>query len=155
MGINEQIRIGSKIKSVRKKRGYKQKDVAEWLNIPVSTYANYEADRREPTFKTVLDISALLNVPFTFFLQDDFTNPDEWNMFEKKKNEFLDSKDAAGLENFLGLESGSIIDIGINPESLYETKLLGYFRILNPIGKEEATKRIEELTHIDKYTEEE
>lgn len=31
-------------------------------------------------------------------------------------------------------------------------KILTYYNVLNQTGKEEAEKRIEELTHIDKYT---
>lgn len=31
-------------------------------------------------------------------------------------------------------------------------KILMYYNVLNQTGKEEAEKRIEELTHIDKYT---
>ena len=33
-----------------------------------------------------------------------------------------------------------------------ELNILKYYNKLNPVGKEEAEKRIEELTHIDKYT---
>lgn len=37
--------------------------------------------------------------------------------------------------------------------TLREVKLINDFRKLNEIGQKEAAKRIEELTHIDKYTE--
>lgn len=33
-------------------------------------------------------------------------------------------------------------------------KIIDYYNKLNNIGKEEATKRVEELSHISKYTEE-
>ena len=48
MGVNEFIKIGDKIKEIRKLRGLTQRDVAKKLNIPYSTYSNYENNNREP-----------------------------------------------------------------------------------------------------------
>ena len=36
------LNIGKKIKDIRKQRGFTQKDFAQLLRIPVTTYANYE-----------------------------------------------------------------------------------------------------------------
>lgn len=62
MGVNDFIKVGSRIKSLRKKNGIKQKDMANQLGIPVSTYANYENNHREPTVKVLDAIADYLNV---------------------------------------------------------------------------------------------
>lgn len=48
MGINEFIKIGDRIKLIRKNLNLTQEDMANKLNIPRSTYANYETNKREP-----------------------------------------------------------------------------------------------------------
>ena len=42
------LNIGKKIKDIRKQRGFTQKDFAQLLRIPVTTYANYENGNRTP-----------------------------------------------------------------------------------------------------------
>lgn len=48
MGINEYIKIGDRIKQIRKSNGITQKEMAKKLSIPYSTYSNYENNNREP-----------------------------------------------------------------------------------------------------------
>ena len=62
MGINEIIKVGNNIKDLRKKKGLTQKDMASLLNIPSSTYSNYENNNREPGKKILLNISEILGV---------------------------------------------------------------------------------------------
>lgn len=62
MGVNDFINIGSRIKEVRKKKGIKQKEIANQLGIPISTYANYENNHREPTSEIIDNIAALLDI---------------------------------------------------------------------------------------------
>ncbi len=62
MGINDFIKIGTKIKEVRKRKGIKQKEMAKKLGIPVSTYANYENNHREPSTEILNAITDVLGV---------------------------------------------------------------------------------------------
>ncbi|WP_099329393.1 helix-turn-helix domain-containing protein [Clostridium paraputrificum] len=62
MGVNEFIKIGDKIKEIRKLRGLTQRDVAKKLNIPYSTYSNYENNNREPNKEILIKIAEILNV---------------------------------------------------------------------------------------------
>ena len=48
MGINEYIQIGNKLRKARTEKGYTQKQFAELVGIPYSTYSNYENNNREP-----------------------------------------------------------------------------------------------------------
>ena len=62
MGVNEIIRVGNNIKSLRKKKGLTQKDMASLLNMPSSTYSNYENNNREPSKEVLFKVSEVLNV---------------------------------------------------------------------------------------------
>lgn len=53
MGINQYIKIGSKIKKARISKGIRQKDMAEKLGLSISTYSNYENNYREPKLDIV------------------------------------------------------------------------------------------------------
>ena len=61
MGLNDFIIIGDKLKEIRKDLGLTQAQMAEKLNIPRSTYANYENNTREPNTETLKKISSILN----------------------------------------------------------------------------------------------
>jgi len=62
MKVNKVLKIGSSIKRLRKVKGYKQKDIANFLHIPLSTYSNYESNIRELSYETLLKIASLLDV---------------------------------------------------------------------------------------------
>ena len=49
MGINDFIKIGNSLKEIRKNHSLTQEEMAKALNIPRSTYANYESNKREPS----------------------------------------------------------------------------------------------------------
>ena len=74
MGINDFIKIGTKIKEVRKKKGIKQKEIAKKLDIPVSTYANYENNHREPSTEMLDAIADVLGVSVSELLGFDSFN---------------------------------------------------------------------------------
>ncbi|AVP54491.1 hypothetical protein C3B72_04865 [Clostridium tetani] len=57
------------------------------------------------------------------------------------------------LDYLLGLENEKVYNL--SKISKKETTLLSNFNKLNETGKDEAIKRVEELTQIDKYTHEE
>lgn len=52
------------------------------------------------------------------------------------------------------LECSPTYLMGLDVEQVKKSslKIMQYYELLNDIGKDEATKRIEELTHIEKYT---
>ena len=62
MGINEIIQIGSRIKEFRKAKGITQKEMAKRLNIPYSTYSNYENNNREPNMAQIKAIAKELEI---------------------------------------------------------------------------------------------
>lgn len=68
MGINEIIKVGSNIKKIRKEKNISQKDMAKKLNMPSSTYSNYENNNREPNAATLKKIAAILDVDLSDLL---------------------------------------------------------------------------------------
>lgn len=62
MGINDYIKVGSLIKELRLSRGYSAKAFAKKLQIPYSTYSNYENNNREPSLDTLHKICDNLGV---------------------------------------------------------------------------------------------
>lgn len=71
MGLNEFIKIGSRLKKIRISKKITQKELAEKIGIPRTTYANYEADKREPKIETLKKIANVLNVPLTDLISND------------------------------------------------------------------------------------
>lgn len=63
MGVNEYIQAGHNIRDVRLQKSIKQKDMASLMGVTVSTYANYEADRREMPAELIAKAAGLLDVP--------------------------------------------------------------------------------------------
>ena len=62
MGINQYIKIGSKIKQARISKGIRQKEMAVKLGLSVSTYSNYENNYREPKLDIVEKICCILDM---------------------------------------------------------------------------------------------
>ncbi|MFV0466744.1 MAG: helix-turn-helix domain-containing protein [Lachnospiraceae bacterium] len=63
MGVNELVQIGTRIKQLRKEKGFKQNELADKANIPCSTLANYENNKREPNQEQIEKIAKALDVP--------------------------------------------------------------------------------------------
>ena len=55
----------------RKDRGLKQRDVAEYLGVPLTTYANYEQGNTEPNCERLKKLSRLYGVSINQLLGDE------------------------------------------------------------------------------------
>lgn len=89
MGINEYIKIGSRIKELRQSKGLTQREMAKRLNLSYSTYSNYENNYREPKFDIIEKAADILGVTIEFLLNSDI--PPELNKeYELKRGVFID-----------------------------------------------------------------
>ena len=61
--ISGYLHIGENMKRERKAAGYTQREFAQLLGIPVSTYSNYENGNRDPGPETLKKIAAALGIP--------------------------------------------------------------------------------------------
>ena len=132
MGVNEYIQIGSRIKEIRKSLGISQREIANRLNLPFSTYSNYENNNREPSFDTIKKIADALGVSVAEIMQ--------WTKFDTEYDSKKLSDEVKLLENIQNI-------FGKSAE-----KLLEAFLQLNTKGKEKAIDNITDLTLIDTYT---
>lgn len=60
--------IGDRLTKLRKNRNWTQEDVARRLEMPRSTYSNYESGKREPDFDTAQRLAELFEVSFDYLL---------------------------------------------------------------------------------------
>lgn len=68
MGVNEYIQIGTRIKRIRLSKNVTQRQMAEILKIPYSTYSNYENNNREPNSETISMIADALGVSVEYLV---------------------------------------------------------------------------------------
>ena len=77
MGINEIIKIGDRLKTLRLSKGLTQAQVAEKIGIPRTTYANYESDKREPKIDILNKIAAEFDVTIDDILTKSFIHKED------------------------------------------------------------------------------
>lgn len=124
-----------KMKTYRINNKMTQKKLGLLCNPPISesTIRKYELGLLNPKFETVTKIANALHVPISalwdFDSIDNLVNTDV-------------PKDEANQEL-----------LPPNPSGADEQPLLADYRKLNLLGREEAKKRVNELTEIKKYTE--
>lgn len=63
--------FSDKLKSLRKKKGLTQSELAKQLNIGTSTIGMYESNIRKPSYSVLLDISNFFNVSIDYLIADD------------------------------------------------------------------------------------
>lgn len=54
--------FGKRLKTIREERQWSQKQIAEKLSLAVSTYANWEQGRREPSLYDIYNIIEVLEI---------------------------------------------------------------------------------------------
>lgn len=92
MGINEILRIGENVKKLRIEKGISLTDMAKILGISKTTYANYEADRRNMPNDIIAMVSLVLKEPMEWVLgiqtEDPYMNPFDY-LDESQKERML------------------------------------------------------------------
>lgn len=120
---------GDMIKKYRTEKGLTQKKLGELCGIADSNIRKYESGNQNPKIETLQKIADALEVPVNRLLAGKLITGDE---LKEKLSKY-------GLENLV-------------PESKEERLVLENCKKLNETGKKEAAKRVEELTHLEKYT---
>lgn len=81
--------IGDRIKSLRESKGYNMRQMASALNLPYTTYVNYEKGARRPNSEQLILISKYFGVTTDYLIgRTDVPFPEETseNLFEKYPN---------------------------------------------------------------------
>lgn len=120
---------GERIKDLRLEKGFTQKELAEKIGITQQAVNLIEHDQRKIDINLYVKISQILDP-------------------EHKKMVHLPVSTNDENDSLLScLRPGDYVETA----DIQEQELLSDFRELNPNGKTEAIKRVEELTEIRKY----
>ena len=125
------MNIGEQIKKVRQEKGLSQKALGQLLGVSQQHIAQYETGKRKPKYDTLKKIIHALNVPIL-----DIVDEDELEIIV-----------TAQMRDDLRHE------VIIIPKD--EAFLIHDYKKLNDTGKQEARKRVSELTEIPRYTQKE
>ncbi len=63
-----------KLKELREQKKTSAKSVAESLNMPYTTYRNYETERNEPTIESLIKLADYYNVTVDYLIGREFSN---------------------------------------------------------------------------------
>ncbi|WP_036698025.1 helix-turn-helix domain-containing protein, partial [Paenibacillus taiwanensis] len=93
------MKFGANIKTIRKKRGLTQSELAEVTDLSRSYIADIERDRYSPSIETLLAIANALNVKIYQLIGEDVhvnRDDEDWSMEELEEiarfKEFVKSK---------------------------------------------------------------
>lgn len=149
--------IARKLKQLRIERGLTQYELAKKLNVTQNAIHNWETGKREINISMLEKISIILNVPLkTFFEIED---EDFGTVYQLPFSSEEDFSEEALIKIFphLAIDKKAEIEARKQAEEYIEienlNKIIDNYDKLNHDGKQEAVKRIEELTEIKKYTE--
>lgn len=131
--------IGHNIKKIRTKQGLSESDLAKLTKLSESSIKSYENGEKKPSLDTLHTIADALGVYIGNIVVD-------WSIYPEHKD-FDPFSFAVSSDSFIA---------GVARQVEHEERtLLEYYRLLNSGGQAEAIKRIQELTEIKKYTEQE
>ncbi len=139
--------VGEKIKQARKKAGLTQKKLGEKLGVSAAMVAQYEKGVRNPKWETLRSIATALNVETSSLLGD-------WDNYSPSEMARTMSETLTTMAESSNQAISESMNEAINAMSAMakdEKELLSDYRNLNSYGKEEARKRVNELTEIPKY----
>ena len=120
---------GDMIRKYRTEKGLTQKKLGELCGIADSNIRKYESGNQNPKIETLQKIADALDIPVNRLLAGKIISRDE---LKEKLSEY-------GLTHLV-------------PDTEEERTVLENCKKLNETGKKEAAKRVEELTHKEKYT---
>ena len=120
---------GDMIRKYRTEKGLTQKKLGELCGIADSNIRKYESGNQNPKIETLQIIADALDIPVNRLLAGKIITGDE---LKEKLSEY-------GLTHLV-------------PDTEEERIVLENCKKLNETGKKEAAKRVEELTHLEKYT---
>lgn len=122
--------VGERIRLARKKEGLTQKQLGEKCGIAEPTIRRYELGKLNPKYETLKKIAHALEIS-------------TYELLGEEERELFVEGEASALIHGLGKNYSF---------SEQEQALVLSFNNLNQTGKNEAVKRVGELTKIDEYT---
>lgn len=139
--------IGENIRYFRKKRSLTQKQLAEKTGVNEVTIRSYENGRYIPKQKNLIKLAQALQVNIYNLLDED--GVELFNTYTEEEIERFGTD-----EMMVCALPSSILQRQVERKAKEdENTLLSNYWVLNEAGRNEAQKRVQELTEIKKYTE--
>lgn len=148
--------IGNAIRRIRKEKAMTQDELAKKSGIAAPTIRKYESGRLNPKARTIKKIADALSVPVSSIAPPEYFGFDATKIIEAVTNAAQKilpdiTVDPETFSIALKKYEESIPE-ELKDADMEEIELVANFRSLNLLGRAEATKRVEELTQIPKYT---
>lgn len=149
MGVNDYIHVGQRIKKARLSRGLSQKEMAALMELPISTYANYEADRREMSTGLISIAALLLDISLADLMGCQYNGVDPRKMIDERHLEVaLNGREKLGYGPYTKFSSSSASELELTEQ---EERLLGICRSLNEEGRDRLVEYGDDLVASGKY----
>ena len=155
--------MGQVLKKVLSDRNMTIKELSELTGISKNTlYAITKRDSLHVRAETIEKISQALNMPIAALL--DWNSDGKMSEIDRIAYQTAKSRDVPITVQNAPVYTDDVIESLANAiqednpwlyKSTPDSELIQHYNDLNPTGKAEAIKRVEELTHIDKYTKKE
>ncbi len=82
--------LGSRLKSIRQKRGLTQKDLALRINKSISAISSYESNAQLPPLDVIADIAVTLNTSLDYLVGMDKCNTFSVSSLSQEQTDLLD-----------------------------------------------------------------
>lgn len=138
--------IGNAIKEARKKKGLSQSELADLSGLNRNSIYNYETGKREPRIDALVAIAKALEISIDYF----FETPSILSQVARQAAEQVSEND-----NPMVIAANNAINAISGIASDGQSILIDKYSQLNDFGKDEAIKRVSELTEIERYTKKE
>ena len=140
--------IGENIKKARKAAGLTQKELGERMGVKAGTVSAFEKDRTYAKLSTLEKFADALDIPVTDLLDDDTMYNMTFKTIIEKKNNLIKAVEKPSRTISNALQS-------LDWDKQRKISLDTYYESLNTKGQIEAVKRVEELTYIPDYIDDE
>ena len=138
--------VGEKLREARLKRGLTQLELEKLTGINAANIRKYESDRQRPKYETKVKLAQALQIPITDLLDGTILTFDASKLVNAMPRPMVEIKLKELVHRPVDLS-----ELEGNEISEKEVILLEVFERLNDDGQDEAIKRIEELSQIQKY----
>ena len=133
--------IGTKMRMIRKSKGFTQIDIATKAGIAVNSLRLYEANKRQPRADQLRAIASALGVSVA-------------DLLDIKPARAVDpNEEPEDKEKRLGMREGALSNASKaeDVEAQNKADMLEAMDKLNIPGQQEAVKRVQEMADIDRY----
>lgn len=140
------MNIGDNMRNIRKQKNMTLQQLADILRCSQQNISQYESGKRTPKLETVQKIATALNVNVNDLLGSPLDDSPLYKTFKNANpSDYPISRDFINAQLTKQVDNWQQLDI----------ELVKTFKKLNETGKAIAINRIEELTEIPRYTQNE